>query len=575
MLKKKLLISYSVLIIFVLAVVSATVAYTISTIINSEMKETAQTSFKEGVRILENHLSDWSSAILEISVDEQLQEHLDLLRTASDSASLLSLQVLLQHDSLRLGRMISGEALFIYPVSSDGKLMQAAQSQTLLPFDTENVSWYRHFQNSESDVLISQTFSGNNSNILIVKNILSTKDWKTVVAVACVEVSLDNLNILLNQIEFGNAGHLLLANEKTVFLPFSRSGQNIDEVMNIQQSPPYIDSTKNMVFYDKLQGSNIYLVGQVSMAVLLSKGKTIQQILILTGIIAILIAMGFAIFFSDNITRPILRISGAMKNIRLGDLDIRLEPKGTQGEVKELCESFNYMMDMINRLINEVYVSKLNAKQAEIMALQAQINPHFLYNTLDSINWMAMKYNAKDIQSMVTSLAVMLRRTLNNGQNLISVRHEIEQLSSYIAIQKVRFQNLFEPVFMIDPSIMECTIIKLILQPLVENAIIHGFDEDIPDGKLFINGYKDKDTLVFDIINNGNLIDLEKIQNATRSGGDTVKSYGIKNVNDRLVQQYGSRYALHYFIEGEYTVARIVIPCETQQRNEELLCEDN
>lgn len=179
---------------------------------------------------------------------------------------------------------------------------------------------------------------------------------------------------------------------------------------------------------------------------------------------------------------------------------------------------------------------------------------------------MALKYGAYDIQEMISALATMLRHSLNHGENMISVRNEIEQLKSYIYIQKFRFDNKFEDYFLIDSQILDCTIIKLILQPLVENAIIHGFENLDSGGLLFINGYLNNGTIAFDIMNNGELVDLDKIKKKIqRQDESEKKSYGINNVNDRLIAKYGPKYGLHYIIHEQYTIARIQIPWGDRQ----------
>ena len=259
-----------------------------------------------------------------------------------------------------------------------------------------------------------------------------------------------------------------------------------------------------------------------------------------------------------------VNISQVMNQVREGDLDIRIDSSRQTGEMKTLYQSFNYMMDMIGDLIQEVYVAKIREKQSELAALQAQINPHFLYNTLDSINWMAIRYGARDIQKMVVSLATMLRYSLNNGQNLIAVQDEIKQVQSYINLQQIRFENCFESEIRIQEEMNSCIIIKLLLQPLVENAIIHGFDEgQYENGHLTITGEIESGHMVFRVMNDGHQADLEVIQRILYPAEDVKpKSYGIKNVNDRLRHQYGEEYTLQYRIQGDLTVAVIRIPLE-------------
>ncbi|MEG1408178.1 MAG: histidine kinase, partial [Ruthenibacterium sp.] len=177
---------------------------------------------------------------------------------------------------------------------------------------------------------------------------------------------------------------------------------------------------------------------------------------------------------SRKITKPIVELSHIMQDVQNGDLDITVHT-AEKGEIGELYHSFNYMIQMINTLIEESYVTRLNQKQSELNALQSQINTHFLYNTLDSINWLAKDYHAQDISYLVTNLSTLLRTSLNNGSPELCIEQELCHARCYINIQQVRFGGLFTVQEEVDPVILNDKVIKMLLQPLVENAILHSF----------------------------------------------------------------------------------------------------
>ena len=205
----------------------------------------------------------------------------------------------------------------------------------------------------------------------------------------------------------------------------------------------------------------------------------------------------------------------------------------------------------------------MREKEAELRTLQAQINPHFLYNTLDSINWMAVKYGADDIEEMVTDLSQMLRYSLNNGVNQLKVSEELTQIRCYLNIQQKRFSNSFSTSYEIDPEVLDYQVIKLLLQPLVENALQHGFDESGQTGKLMLRVKKKENNIEFSVLNNGNKMDLEKVKQALQLPEDAKPtSYGLRNVNDRLVKYYGAKSGLQFSIEGDYSCARFTIPAQ-------------
>jgi len=248
-----------------------------------------------------------------------------------------------------------------------------------------------------------------------------------------------------------------------------------------------------------------------------------------------------------------------MKKVEKGNFNISVE-ENWGGEIGVLYSSFNYMIKRINELIHEVYLSKIKEKDAELKALQAQINPHFLYNTLDTVNWLAVKHNVPEISKIVNSLASILRYSINKGNDVTTVDKELKHVESYITIQKIRFKDKFEVSFNIDKRILHYKTIKLILQPLVENAIIHGIETYEGKGKILINGYLDGEKIVFEVINNGNPIDLDLVNKLLDSPSEDKDSYGIQNVNERIKLYYGEEYGLYYQAIDSNTVARIVIP---------------
>ncbi|MBN2558798.1 MAG: sensor histidine kinase, partial [Clostridia bacterium] len=287
-------------------------------------------------------------------------------------------------------------------------------------------------------------------------------------------------------------------------------------------------------------------------------------------LLTILVLLILSIYLATWLSNPLKRLAGRLKQFEGGNFKPLKVKRTYSTEVKTLYEQYNIMSRRIDNLINQVYVSAENEKHAELLALQAQINPHFLYNTLDSINWMAFKYKAEDIRYMVNALANMMRYSLNSGKNFISVKDEIEQVRNYVGIQEVRYNGKFKTYFEIDDDIMDYRIIKLLLQPLVENAILHGFKDTGKYGAIQVRGYIEGMFLVFEVINEGDELDMEKIEGILHPmNKEKPKSYGIRNVNDRLVKQYGERFELKFFTRDGKTFARIELPVERLYKGEQ------
>ena len=197
-------------------------------------------------------------------------------------------------------------------------------------------------------------------------------------------------------------------------------------------------------------------------------------------------------------------------------------------------------------------------RNAEMKALMAQINPHFLYNTLDSINYMAQDVGAKDISDMVSSLGNFFRYSLNNGKDSISVEKELEQVKSYLDIIKLKFKNKFDVIMDIDLNILKQKTLKLILQPLVENSIMHGFDEIEYKGKITIKGYEDKKFIYFEVSDNGLGADTDQLNVMLHSDTEAAndQSLGISNTHQRLIAYFGNGCGLRFTTneEGGVTV---------------------
>ncbi len=192
------------------------------------------------------------------------------------------------------------------------------------------------------------------------------------------------------------------------------------------------------------------------------------------------------------------------------------------------------MIDRINKLMEQQKYFMNTMRRAEISALQAQINPHFVYNSLDYINWMAQESNVPDISVMLTNLSSFMRNSLSDSNVICTLRTEIEHVSSYLEIFKVRYTNYFKYKIDVDSKILEYYVPKLILQPLVENSIIHGFEHRIKGAEIDITIKNEEDFLFFTICDNGKGMSSEILQEALSEESDRDRHYGLKNVNDRI-----------------------------------------
>lgn len=290
------------------------------------------------------------------------------------------------------------------------------------------------------------------------------------------------------------------------------------------------------------------------------------------GIIVIVFSLIVILLYTNKLTESVQKIINAMNMVQKGDLSTQVE-LDSKDEIAVIGDNFNKMVITISELLNKVrkqgrYINEVTRKhkEAEIKALQAQINPHFIYNTLDCINWMAIDKKEYEISNMLKNLAQILRYTISNINTTVKVREEIEWLRQYIYLQQVRFDNCFQCEIDVDSRAYDYYIYKLLLQPFIENAIIHGFDGCKDGGKLFIKvNFIGSDYLVFHIEDNGKGIDKQKldiIQRRINSNYDVIEdSIGISNAYNRMRMYYDDRGKLEIFSEeNRGTIILLYIP---------------
>ena len=289
--------------------------------------------------------------------------------------------------------------------------------------------------------------------------------------------------------------------------------------------------------------------------------QSLKALTVFTMILAVA-AVGIALIaFSRLIGNRLRKLQTMMSEVEEGRLDIEIANVNEKGdEIDDLFRNFGKMIRQINILIQEIYQGEIRQKQYEMKALQAQINPHFLYNSLSLINWKAIEAEQTDISKITLALSTFYRTSLNKGGNLLRVADEINNCKSYLEIQLYMHDYEFEVEFCVEEKILDCETINLILQPLVENAIEHGIDlkEDGERGKLTISGCRKEDTIQLKVEDNGVGIEPER---ASEMLSVQSKGYGVRNVNERIKLQYGMEYGLQVQSEpGKGTTVFIQLP---------------
>jgi two-component system, sensor histidine kinase YesM len=308
-------------------------------------------------------------------------------------------------------------------------------------------------------------------------------------------------------------------------------------------------------------------------AVLTEKINALAFVIISVGIVCYVLLFYLSTYITSIITNPLKQLLDSIKQVQKGDFSQQVSFSG-QDEIGELGQGYNAMIAHIRDLIERVYKLQIQEREAELNALQAQINPHFLYNTLDTIFWKAEKNQVPEISEMVYALSKIFRLSLNRGNELATVAQEQELISYYLILQQIRFKNRLTYRIDFEERLLELPIPKLIIQPFVENAIIHGLEELETDGNIKISGRLEEEQMVFTVTDNGVGMTEEKIQqivtkNNPRRNTPTMVSggYAIRNVIERLELYYSSHYQLVFDSKpGTGTTVTVRIPVIIAQK---------
>jgi two-component system sensor histidine kinase YesM len=325
------------------------------------------------------------------------------------------------------------------------------------------------------------------------------------------------------------------------------------------QNQKYITSVNNLKY-----GWN--LIAMIPTNDIAERMSIMKNLIFIETLISIILGISLSLVFSKNITEPIIKLALIMKSVNSKEyFDVFVETRSND-EVGMLYDSFNMMMKRINTLVEEVFKRSKLQKEAEFKALQAQINPHFLYNTLDSVSWLALCEGNSSIVTIVSSLAEIMRFNIKDPEDLVTIKEEINHVKNYISIQSIRYDNNFDIEYNFVPEILNKKSPKMILQPLIENAIIHGIEKVAERGLIHVTGTICGNNIVISVTDNGfgaNVNELNDYLDGKYYILPNSDGFGIKNVNERIKMYFGEKYGLRYQ-SGEVrgVIAILTIPWE-------------
>jgi two-component system, sensor histidine kinase YesM len=418
----------------------------------------------------------------------------------------------------------------------------------------------------------SQSVSADNDEqvISVSRSVKYTDTGENKNGVILIELNFRTITDLAEKTNLGPNGHILILNDDDSLIYSSGTYDQIRSKESVQIAvqnyfggfPAEIDSKVMHMNITPLSQTRWRIVTVNDVDEVAQAKRRMLLVLVLVFLASGLVAAAAAVAISRRISSPLKLLRESMANIEKGDFYTKVSVSG-QREVVHLAASFNSMIDTIRSLMEKIVEEQRDKRKTELRALQNQINPHFLYNTLDSIVWLAENNRTDDVITTVIALAKFFRISISRGETFIPVTDELSHIRNYLTIQQIRYQEKFTYTFEIDEGIYEYKVMKLILQPIVENAIYHGIGDE--QEKITIRGYRENNLLIFEVENTGYGVTDERISEMYKilDGTHEVNSVGIRNVYQRLKLYYGSEGNVKITsILDEMTNIKLVIPLE-------------
>ena len=366
-----------------------------------------------------------------------------------------------------------------------------------------------------------------------------------------VDIGCSNISGYINGVGIGQRGYCFLEDLEgnLVYHPqqqliYSELKQENTALTALLPDGPHVEG--NTIYtVQTLASGNWRVVGVSSVQELITDGlQEVLRISVISALFILAAMLMLSVLLSQMLSKPIQNLVSAMRSFERDADNFSYEPVMGVREVQNLSVSFEHMVHRIQKLMATVRSEEINLRKTELKALQAQINPHFLYNTLDSISWMCEQGKNAEAVLMVNALARLFRISISRGHELIPIRSEVQHAQSYLQIQSVRYKDQFSYEFDVEEGCLEYLCNKITLQPIIENAIYHGVNGLVDEGRIVIRVFSREDDIFFTVEDNGVGMEPEQIEEIFRRKPDGKSGIGIKNVNDRLKIWFGEKYGV-------------------------------
>ena len=394
------------------------------------------------------------------------------------------------------------------------------------------------------------------------------------VSVSCFQDIMQNANITSKGLVYlmSENGRLIASSSSTIMQKMQRSGGILSYGPEISMEKKKEGQMEYYAVRRNVNGAAWQMISMIPKSEYEDQYRILwlSAILMMGGMIVVIVMISYVL--SGYYVGRLKKLKSEMAGLQNGNLNANL-PLETKGdEIEEIYHNFNGMVQEVQRLMQEHYKLGKEVKMAEVRALQAQINPHFLYNTLDLINWISMDYGAEEIGTLTWNLARFYRLSLNHGKSLITIGEEVEHVQVYVNIENYHFDNQISLNVDVPEELKGFACLNIILQPFVENAIVHGIAEysEIESCSIAIRARKEEKDIIFTIQDDGPGVNVEQMQKETEQDIKKARhGYGVRNINFRLKLCFGEKYGVTYKESEKGTCVEVKIPAMTMEEAEE------
>jgi len=467
---------------------------------------------------------------------------------------------------------ISSSSLHFY--MKEGLASVATNNEYMQLGSITGTEWYKKFAANNFSLswyAKNEIVEGSGADsVCALKGIPSSQSLSDIVGIIRLDIPLSIFKTPLDQSLFTKSTSAFLINSRNEVICSSGilgadDGEKLIGMLPVSSDDwktVKIDNEEYMLGAHKISYTDWRLLLAVPYKDILAFNINTRNQTILIFLIVAPLTLPLSFLVSNSATKRIRKLIFHMKKAESGNFDVSVRP-GNNDEIGQLTRSFNYMLARMEGLLDDKFKLGREMKNLEVKALQAQINPHFLYNTLDLINWMSIRNNVPEISGLVEALGRFYKLSLSRGEDIVSIGNEIEHVKTYVKIQNMRFNNNINLEINFPEELLGYSIVKIVLQPIVENAILHGIlEKDDEKGTIQIEGFLENNTIRINVKDDGIGMNDSRIREIL-SGESTLEphGYGVHNINERLRLNYGNEYGLTFVSEeGKYTIATVRIP---------------